>query len=54
MRFSFANDLHTLQLRSGLPSFGLSQLIAFANILAVEVFPVPLGPVNKYAPTVLS
>jgi hypothetical protein len=31
------------QLLQGLPSVVLRQLIAFANNLALEVFPVPLG-----------
>jgi hypothetical protein len=33
----------------GSPSTTCSQLSAFAKILAVEVFPVPLGPLNKKA-----
>ena len=31
----------------GIPSFGFSQFTVFANIFAILVFPVPLGPVNK-------
>ena len=37
------------QTPQGSPSFGCSQLSAFARIRAVEVFPVPLGPLNRYA-----
>ena len=29
------------------PSSGCKQFIVLANTLAVDVFPVPLGPVNK-------
>ena len=33
----------------GSPSTGLVQFRAFARILAVDVFPVPRGPENRYA-----
>ena len=29
------------------PLIGFKQFIVLANTLAVDVFPVPLGPVNK-------
>ena len=41
--------IHSLHFRQGFPSLLLLQLIAFANILAILVFPVPLTPVNRYA-----
>ena len=41
--------LHNKQSLQGSPSLGFKQLIAFAKIFAALVFPVPLGPVNKYA-----
>ncbi|COF39525.1 Uncharacterised protein [Streptococcus pneumoniae] len=37
---------HSLQ---GSATGACSQLIAFANTFAIVVFPVPLGPENKYA-----
>ena len=37
---------HSLQ---GSPSWGFKQFIALAKILAADVFPVPLPPLNKYA-----
>ena len=37
------------QLSQGIKSFKCSQLIVLASILAILVFPVPLGPQNKYA-----
>src|ERR1039458_5699091 len=33
----------------GSPSTGLSQFSAFARLLAVDVFPVPRGPEERYA-----
>ena len=38
-----------LESKSGSPLLSTPKLRALANILAVEVFPTPLGPVNKYA-----
>jgi hypothetical protein len=40
-------------LLQGSPSRGSRQLTDLANILAVLVFPVPLGPQNKYACAIL-
>jgi len=37
------------QVLSGLPDLEFLQLIVLANILAAEVFPVPLGPQKIYA-----
>jgi len=42
--------MHSLQ---GFHFLAFSQLTAFAKILAVLVFQVPLGPQSKYAQTVL-
>ena len=41
--------LHELHSPHAIPSLAFSQLIAFANSFAVEVFPVPLGPLKQYA-----
>ena len=41
--------LQISQFKQGLPFLLSKQLIAFANILAVLVLPVPLGPENIYA-----
>jgi len=41
------NAEHIWQALHGFPFCEFSQFIAFANILAVEVFPVPLGPVKR-------
>ena len=45
---------HCEQTLSGSPSLGDSQFIAFANIRAVLVLPVPLGPQKRYACETLS
>ena len=37
------------QTPSGSPLIGFKQLMALAKILAADVFPVPRGPLNKYA-----
>ena len=37
-------DKHIVQELQGSPSVTVKQLAAFASILAVVVFPVPLGP----------
>ena len=42
-------DLQLKQFSQGSPSIGFWQFRDFARILAVEVFPTPLGPENKYA-----
>ena len=42
--FKLLQISHSLQ---GLPFFGFKQFIAFANIFAILVLPVPLVPVNK-------
>jgi hypothetical protein len=39
--------VHDAQVPSGSPPTGASQLSAMANMRAVEVFPVPRGPLNK-------
>ena len=41
---------HSLQ---GSPSLGFKQFTALAKILAADVFPVPLPPLNKYACPIL-
>jgi len=41
--------LHISHSLHGSPSFGFKQFIALAKILAAEVLPVPLPPLNKYA-----
>ena len=41
---------HSLQ---GSPSFGFRQLIALANIFALEVLPVPRPPLKRYACPIL-
>ena len=40
------HDSHT---RSGSPSAGAAQLRTLARMRAVDVFPVPRGPLNRYA-----
>jgi hypothetical protein len=44
--FSFLICLQMVHSPQGKPSFGFKQLIALANILAILVFPVPLGPLR--------
>jgi hypothetical protein len=48
--FIFLHISHSLQ---GSPSFKSVQFTAFAKIFAVDVFPVPLVPENKYACAIL-
>jgi len=43
----FLNAAHISHSAQGFPFFGCKQFIAFANILAVEVFPVPRGQVKR-------
>jgi len=47
INFSSKKSVHTSHFKQGFHFFGDMQLTAFANILAVEVFHVPLGPQNK-------
>ena len=49
MELPAAIALQEGQFPQGLPSAGCSQFTAFAKILAMVVFPVPLVPQNKYA-----
>jgi hypothetical protein len=51
--FSSIKSLHILHFKHGFPSCLFSQFKVLANILAVDVFPVPLGQHNKYAHTIL-
>ena len=46
--------LHTSHSPHISPSMGFKQLTAFEKILAILVFPVPLGPLKIYACDILS
>jgi hypothetical protein len=52
--FAPSSDLQTSHFPQGEPFFDSEQLIAFANIFAVLVLPVPLLPVKRYACEILS
>jgi hypothetical protein len=44
---SSAKEVHILHSKQGFQFVGFSQFIAFANILALDVFHVHLGQQNK-------
>ncbi len=45
--------LHISHSLHGSPYFGFRQLMALANIFALDVFPVPRPPLNRYACPIL-
>ncbi len=49
VEFPAVISLHEEHTPQGYAVGPCSQLRAFARILAEEVFPTPLGPLNKYA-----
>ena len=46
-KFPESIDNEISEFFKGSPSFEISELRALAKILAVEVFPTPLGPVSR-------